>query len=88
MDKISFIATLIEQEKDKGLFTGRWIRPSRFSDGTKHNDYWTYVRDGLDCISPQLKLKNDGFVEYTNFDESDEPQKFTYQEFLDSEYSK
>ena len=84
MDKITFISRLISQEKDDSIFSGRWVRPSSFSDGTKHNDYWIHVKDGVDCVNPEIVLKNDGYVEFTNFDESNEPIVLTYQNFLDN----
>lgn len=86
MDKVIFLTTLIEQETKNALLSGSWVRPTLFHDGSKHNDYWTFDKPGVDGLSLQLELKNDGLVEYTNYDESDEPKILTYQEFLDSEY--
>lgn len=62
---------------------GGWRRPRSFPDGSKDNDYWEFSQAGVDRMSPQLVLKNDGVVEFTNFDESSEPVLLSYREFLE-----
>lgn len=85
MHKTDFLINLIKKESEGSkLFLERWYRPTSFQDGSKNNDYWLYAQPGIDCIQPEITLLNDGIVEFTNFDESDQPIKLTYQEFLDT----
>lgn len=81
MDKIDFLLYLINQETTNEM-QPRWIRPGSFPDGSKYHDYWMYHQPGVDTTSPQLQLKNEGYVEYTNYNDSDKPEIYTYEQFV------
>ena len=86
MTKQEFIDLLISLEADKGIFQGRFYRPSKFINSSFNNDHWVYVRPAVDCMEPSIDLTVDGEVKYYNYESfinsENDSKIYTYEEFI------